>query len=132
MLYHLTPTFFHAIALANRYEILDVRIGNRWGDTVEARQPQKPVSSDEEFRAAVMGKTQEEVLNLLGRPDRTTEFSDGPYWVYEKRTFDPISQKVDSSVGLSFDADHRVRRGDKTYHGPPAPDDAPGYSARRN
>jgi hypothetical protein len=53
MLYHLTPTFFHAIALANRYEILDVRIGNRWGDTVEARQPQKPVSSDEEFRAAV-------------------------------------------------------------------------------
>ena len=52
-LYHLTPTFFHAIALANRYELLDVRVGNRWGDTVAAQLPQKSISPDEEFRSTL-------------------------------------------------------------------------------
>src|ERR1700722_14314287 len=47
----------------------------------------------DEFRKLVVGKTQDEVLSLLGKPTRTT---DGPFtcWNYSKITIDPISEKV--------------------------------------
>jgi len=55
--------------------------------------------SRQEFQQAVSGKTPEQVISILGRPERTMD--DG-VWTYEGRTRDPVSGKVDTFVHVHF------------------------------
>src|SRR5579863_2039057 len=53
----------------------------------EAGAPAKKIYLRDEFRKLIMGKTKEEVINLLGKPDRTDEENSfGTYWYYHEIT----------------------------------------------
>jgi hypothetical protein len=76
-----------------------------------ARKPpaapaRKPKYSREELRQAVQDKTEPEVLELLGRPESTSEgYFDARVthrWHYSRLTFDPVSQRVDRGVTIVF------------------------------
>ena len=64
--------------------------------------PGKNYYSREELKALVMGKSREDVLKLLDKPDSTSEESDGYKWTYNYITKDPIAKRVDSHVTLTF------------------------------
>lgn len=56
----------------------------------------------EDFRKHIHGKTQDEVIAVVGKPDSTGD-SDGLIsWKYFSRTFDPITGKTDYSVLIFF------------------------------
>ncbi len=78
------------------YQAAKVRSG-------EAGPTGKQVYSREEFRAAVMGKTPEQILKLLGRPDQTSEDTgSGSEWVYYDRRRDPLTGKLDELTFITF------------------------------
>jgi hypothetical protein len=54
------------------------------------------------FRELVMGKTQEEVIDRVGPPERTAADSDTVYWHYRRRTRDPVTGEADSDAQLVF------------------------------
>lgn len=47
------------------------------------------------FTAAVKGKTANDVLVAVGKPDQTTASGDTQYWYYQERTVDPVSGNAD-------------------------------------
>lgn len=65
-------------------------------------QPGKKTYTRKEFKALVMGKTQDEVTKLLGKPDSTGETLGEPFWDYKNVTNDPASGKNDDSVRVFF------------------------------
>jgi len=67
-----------------------------------ASSPVKKTYSREEFKALVMGKTEKEVIDALGKPDRTSPGEFGTYWYYEEKTVDPINGKVDRHAQIVF------------------------------
>jgi hypothetical protein len=46
----------------------------------------------------VLGKSEEEVIDAVGRPDETSEDDDARYWHFKKRTLDPLTQEKDADV----------------------------------
>jgi hypothetical protein len=68
------------------------------GDGNEA----KTVYLRDEFGKLVQGKTQEEVLKAVGKPDRTQSAGDRVYWYYNKITKDPVKNKIDSRAQVLF------------------------------
>lgn len=56
----------------------------------------------DEFRALVMGKTKDEVIAAVGKPDKTQEDRTAEYWYYDKRTYDPVAEKNDNRVQVVF------------------------------
>lgn len=69
------------------------------GDTTAT----KKTYSRDEFKKLVIGKTEKEVLELVGKPDKTSEAGQTKYWHYHDRTIDPITGKADSITQLVFD-----------------------------
>lgn len=65
----------------------------------------RPMTRDQ-VRAAVVGKTPQQVINALGRPARTTN-GDKPNsrWTYYNASVDPVSGKVDPSLEIQFGDD---------------------------
>ena len=61
----------------------------------------------EEFKALVMGKTPDEVIAAIGRPDKT--WDDGKEWSYDGITIDPITGKRDYVSSIEF-KDGKVAR----------------------
>jgi hypothetical protein len=57
-----------------------------------------PVYSRQEFSRRVLGKSEEDVIEAVGRPDETSEDDDARYWHFKKRTFDPLTQVKDTDV----------------------------------
>lgn len=58
----------------------------------------------DEFKAAYMGKTKDEVLKALGKPHRTNQNAEDS-WTYQGRyTYDPISGRNDSSLVMWFNS----------------------------
>lgn len=53
-----------------------------------------------ELRTAVTGKTQDEVIGLLGRPNRTS--GDGTEWAYYDRSYDKVSGQTDGVIYVIF------------------------------
>lgn len=51
-LFGVTPLLLHDLATANGYEILDLRVANRWGDSVRALLPGDD-GADRDYRAAI-------------------------------------------------------------------------------
>ena len=60
--------------------------------------PPPPVYSRPEFSRLVLGKSEAEVIEAVGRPDETSEDDDARYWHFKKRTLDPLTQEKDTDV----------------------------------
>jgi len=83
------------------------------GRTVETRptqtEPANKLYPRDEFRKLLMGKTADEVIQLIGKPDSTSDFGDGePTWRYKDITTDPVSGRTDTSVTVWFNRGKRV------------------------
>ncbi|QEH31810.1 hypothetical protein OJF2_02750 [Aquisphaera giovannonii] len=64
----------------------------------EPAGPARPVFPREEFTRRVMGKSEDEVVAAVGRPDVTSEDNGARYWHFKKRTRDPVTQDEDTDV----------------------------------
>lgn len=69
----------------------------------------KKVRTREELEKILAGKDRDQVLEIMGRPDRTYETSDGENWSYDRVARDPVSGKIDSFSTVRFGKDGRVR-----------------------
>lgn len=73
----------------------------------------KPLPTLEEFREKVVGKTAEEVLAAVGRPETTRDADDGGrVWAYLRACHDPIAGRPVPMVFVRFDASGRVSKVD--------------------
>ena len=54
------------------------------------------------FAKAVVGKTTDQVIQVVGKPDRTSDFGNYSHWYYDNKTKDRITGKLDASVSLFF------------------------------
>jgi len=61
-----------------------------------------PVYAREQLNEMLMGKTPAEVLQALGKPEKTSEDPEAVYWHYRGRTRDPITNRIDADVQLVF------------------------------
>lgn len=67
--------------------------------TSESPLPHHPrVFARPEFSRLVLGKSEEEVIKAVGRPDETSEDDEARYWHFKKRTLDPLTQEKDAEV----------------------------------
>lgn len=57
--------------------------------------------SRDEFKRLVVGKTTDEVIKLIGRPQRTADLGQFEAWSYPGLTTDPISGRDDESTSLN-------------------------------
>jgi hypothetical protein len=79
-------------------------VGGAYYAINRARQSQLPpprpprVYTRAEFSRRVLGKSEEEVIDAVGRPNETSEDDDARYWHFKNRTFDPMTQQKDTDV----------------------------------
>ena len=71
---------------------------NRARQSQSPRPRPRPVYARGEFSRRVLGKSEEEVIEAVGRPDETTEDDDARYWHFKNRTLDPLTQEKDTDV----------------------------------
>ena len=64
----------------------------------------------EELQTLLTGKTKDEVIKAMGRPERTNDILGTETWTYHEASFDPVSQKTDHRMTLWFDNGGRVER----------------------
>ena len=62
----------------------------------------QPVYTRADFAKLVLGKTEAQVFDALGKTDLTSEDDEALYWHYRKRTEDPVTGQPDSDVQLIF------------------------------
>lgn len=68
-----------------------------------ATEPQPPrLYSRDEFKQLLLHKTEAEVVDVVGRPYRTSHDSDTLYWHYPSRTKDPQTSRPDSDAQVIF------------------------------
>jgi outer membrane protein assembly factor BamE (lipoprotein component of BamABCDE complex) len=60
------------------------------------------VYTRQEFSAKVIGKTSDEVIAAVGKPNSTQQFGRDPNWYYDYRTYDPITGKKDPMIQVVF------------------------------
>lgn len=70
------------------------------GVTTTLAKPEVKVYDREDFKKLVLGKTKQEVLDLLGKPDTTGQAGSSDSWSYLKRTRDSVTGKVDGRTVL--------------------------------
>lgn len=63
----------------------------------------KKVYSRDEFRKIVQGKTPDEVIVLVGRPEFTEDGEGIMSWFYHGLTRDPYTGKMDDTVLVNFE-----------------------------
>jgi hypothetical protein len=84
------------------------------GDEEAARRgrlaaQEKSLPTREEFEAKVIGKTKEQVLAALGKPEGNNQVG-GATWTYKGLTRDAVTGKGDDHTTLWFDDAGRVSR----------------------
>jgi hypothetical protein len=92
-----------------RLAVLSVRKAEeRTGTPNEPDQrARKPISRDE-FRAAVTGKTQDQVARAMGQPDDVLSSGGANgkpaalVWSYSRRTINPANMKTDKTASVTF------------------------------
>jgi hypothetical protein len=55
-----------------------------------------------EFSRQVMGRSEKEVVEAVGRPDETSEDAQTHYWHFKRRTRDPLTKERDLDVQVVF------------------------------
>jgi DNA repair exonuclease SbcCD ATPase subunit len=56
----------------------------------------------DEFRETVVGKTEDQVIQAVGKPDRTSDFGGYSHWYYDGKTKDRFTGKLDNSISIFF------------------------------
>lgn len=83
------------------------------GRTVETRptqtEPANKLYTRDEFRKLLVGKTADEVLQAVGKPDSTSETALGAYWYYRHKTTDPVTGQTDANAQVCFSNGQVVR-----------------------
>ena len=97
-----------AAGLAGAVLLLGMLLACGGGATSEGPAEPAPIPR-EDFKARVMGKTKDEVLEAIGKPSSTSETGRLSSWYYKNRTFDPLTNKPDRFIVVSFGADGKVR-----------------------
>jgi outer membrane protein assembly factor BamE (lipoprotein component of BamABCDE complex) len=69
--------------------------------THEQAQEQKLLARDE-FKSMILGKTEDEVLAVAGKPSTTSQADTVSYWHFAERTRDPLTGQADSNVQVVF------------------------------
>lgn len=77
------------------------------GYAAKKAEQERPVQTTkvyerDELRKLVEGKSQEEVLNLLGTPNSTTDTGGDATWYYHEISRDKITGKIDYSAAVRF------------------------------
>lgn len=62
--------------------------------------PKQQTETRDAFRAKVLGRTEGELLETIGTPDRTSQTGNVKSWTWKERTHDPVTGKVDTSVSV--------------------------------
>ncbi len=57
----------------------------------------------DEFKRLVIGRTRDEVIELLGKPKATQQVGEVDHWDYPGRTTDPVTGKTDHNAEVLFD-----------------------------
>ena len=57
----------------------------------------------EELKTLLAGKTKAEVIEVLGRPEQTGEYSAGDFWTYRRVSFDPVAGRTADAAHIWFD-----------------------------
>jgi hypothetical protein len=57
----------------------------------------------DDFNASVLGKSEDQVLEAVGKPDVTSEDAQATYWHYRRRTRNPATGATDSDVQVVFE-----------------------------
>lgn len=94
-----TATLIGILALAAFYSTLpgrSVAAGSEQPAAVREPIPRR------QFSILVYDKNQEDVIRTMGKPDATSEYQGIPFWYYARRTYDPITGKVDVQAKLMF------------------------------
>jgi outer membrane protein assembly factor BamE (lipoprotein component of BamABCDE complex) len=60
----------------------------------------------DDFTASVLGKSEDQVLEAVGKPDLTSEDAQATYWHYRSRTRNPTTGRIDSDVQVVFERGH--------------------------
>lgn len=83
------------------------------GRAVETRptqtEPANKLYTRDEFRKLLVGKTADEVLQAVGKPDSTSETALGAYWYYRHKTTDPVTGQTDANAQVCFSNGQVVR-----------------------
>ena len=69
---------------------------------VERQAKEKSLPTRDEFRAKVMGKTTDEVTDLVGKPDSVAASGGAATWTYRNVSRDPVTGKTDGPVSVHF------------------------------
>lgn len=76
------------------------------GQQSNEAQAQTPVEAQSllrsEFTATVMGKSANEVINAVGRPESNQDHGKIAYWAYDGKTKDPVTGKRDNMTQVEF------------------------------
>lgn len=66
-------------------------------------EPANKLYTRDEFRQLLMGKTADEVIQLIGKPKSTSDTPDrNPMWLYRGITYDPLAKNTDISTYVYF------------------------------
>ena len=61
----------------------------------------------EELRSMLIGKNPEQVLKLIGKPERTSDLANNrQMWTYYKICYDKITEKTDNTTLVVFENGH--------------------------
>lgn len=70
----------------------------------QTQQKQKKLPTRDELKARLIGKTRDETIEAIGRPDSTSEIGNWQVWYYRAgHSYDPIAQKPDVRLTVWFD-----------------------------
>ena len=65
--------------------------------------PARKLWTRDEFKAAVQGKSQADVISAVGRPDSTRDGEWGAqFWLYDGLTINPVTNKPDPSTRVEW------------------------------
>jgi hypothetical protein len=64
------------------------------------RESEPATYTRQEFTDLVRERSRDEVVRVLGKPDRTSQDEEAEYWHYRDRTRDPLTGRTDSSAQL--------------------------------
>jgi outer membrane protein assembly factor BamE (lipoprotein component of BamABCDE complex) len=98
-----------AIILLGSAQLTFFLIGCQQDKQPQTDQTQeREVYTRDEFKQLILGKTEDEVLQALGKPRSTSQKENVQYWHYANRTMDPLTKKIDSDAQVVLE-NGRVR-----------------------
>lgn len=64
--------------------------------------PETGIMFRDSFTKAVIKQTKHQVIQAVGKPDRTSDSGEYSHWYYDEKTKDRITGNVDSSISIFF------------------------------